>query len=365
MRTASGWRREHLLDEVVDDVPVVPGEAGDEAGGVVASLQREGGQLQGGDPALGALLEGGDRRRSSRSRPATSLRYAVTSSRVKRRSAARTSTSSPRARSRASGRAGSARVLITRCTCGGQVLDQERDVARDRRAVGEVVVVEDQVDARPAVRSSSLSTVARTVSIGGCGALQERQRAGADAGRRGVQRGHHVGPERRRAAARSPPGTPTRRGVRGRGRPSAQAASRVVLPKPGGAETSVSRGCAVRVRAARRAGGAAPVRVVPGGMKSLVRTKGLGMAAPLLASAGDRPDPRARRPSEERLEQSAVGRMSERDGVVLREVEHPDVLPPARGRGDQVGQARSALEPRRAQVPADHRPGGPGPRGGG
>ena len=46
-----------LLDEVVDDVPVVPGEAGDEAGGVVASLERERRQLQGGDPALGAPLQ--------------------------------------------------------------------------------------------------------------------------------------------------------------------------------------------------------------------------------------------------------------------------------------------------------------------
>ena len=47
----------HLLDEVVDDVAVVPGEAGDEVRGVVAALHRQRGQLERGDPALGASLE--------------------------------------------------------------------------------------------------------------------------------------------------------------------------------------------------------------------------------------------------------------------------------------------------------------------
>ena len=55
-----GLAAEHLLHEVVDDVAVVPGEAGDEAGGVVAPLEREGGQLERGDPPLGAALQGGD-----------------------------------------------------------------------------------------------------------------------------------------------------------------------------------------------------------------------------------------------------------------------------------------------------------------
>ena len=46
-----------LLDEVVDDVPVVPGEAGDEAGHVLAPGHRQGGELQRGDPPLGPPLE--------------------------------------------------------------------------------------------------------------------------------------------------------------------------------------------------------------------------------------------------------------------------------------------------------------------
>ena len=50
---------EDLVDEVVDDVPVVAGEPGDERGRVVAAPQRERGELQRGDPALGAGLERG------------------------------------------------------------------------------------------------------------------------------------------------------------------------------------------------------------------------------------------------------------------------------------------------------------------
>ena len=55
-----GLAVEHLLDEVVDDVPVVPGEAGDEQRRVVTAAQRERGQLERGDPALGAGPERGD-----------------------------------------------------------------------------------------------------------------------------------------------------------------------------------------------------------------------------------------------------------------------------------------------------------------
>lgn len=53
-------------------------------------------------------------------RPIISLRYAAASSGVKRSSAARISTSSPRARNRASGNAGSARQAITTCSRGGR-----------------------------------------------------------------------------------------------------------------------------------------------------------------------------------------------------------------------------------------------------
>ena len=54
---------QHLLDQVVDDVAVVAGEAGDEAAGVLASVERQRRQLERRDPPLGPLLEGGDVRR--------------------------------------------------------------------------------------------------------------------------------------------------------------------------------------------------------------------------------------------------------------------------------------------------------------
>ena len=46
-----------LLDEVVDDVAVVPGETGDELRGIVAALHGECGELEGGYPAFGATLQ--------------------------------------------------------------------------------------------------------------------------------------------------------------------------------------------------------------------------------------------------------------------------------------------------------------------
>ena len=55
-----GLLPQHLLDQVVDDVAVVAGEAGDEAAGVLASLERQRRQLKRRDPPLGPLLQGGD-----------------------------------------------------------------------------------------------------------------------------------------------------------------------------------------------------------------------------------------------------------------------------------------------------------------
>jgi hypothetical protein len=48
---------QHLLDQVVDDVPVVPGEPGDEAADVVAPLDRERSKLKRGNPPLRSLLQ--------------------------------------------------------------------------------------------------------------------------------------------------------------------------------------------------------------------------------------------------------------------------------------------------------------------
>ena len=52
-----GLSGEYLLHQVIDDVAVVAGETGDEAGNVVTSLHRKRCQLQGSDPALRAGFE--------------------------------------------------------------------------------------------------------------------------------------------------------------------------------------------------------------------------------------------------------------------------------------------------------------------
>ena len=48
---------EHLVGEVVDDEAIVACEVGDERGDVVTALQRQGGELQRGDPSFGADLQ--------------------------------------------------------------------------------------------------------------------------------------------------------------------------------------------------------------------------------------------------------------------------------------------------------------------
>ena len=55
-----GLPLEDLLDQVVEHEVVAAGERRDEAGDVVAALQRDRGQLQAGDPALGAGFQRGD-----------------------------------------------------------------------------------------------------------------------------------------------------------------------------------------------------------------------------------------------------------------------------------------------------------------
>ena len=59
-----GLTVQDLLDEIVDDVAVVPGESRDEAGDVVSALDRERRQLERRDPAFRAPLERGDIPRS-------------------------------------------------------------------------------------------------------------------------------------------------------------------------------------------------------------------------------------------------------------------------------------------------------------
>ena len=68
-----GLALQDLFDQVVDDVAVVPGEACDEAGDVVTSLDGQCRQLQRGDPAFGPAFQRGHILRRQ-VRPITSLR---------------------------------------------------------------------------------------------------------------------------------------------------------------------------------------------------------------------------------------------------------------------------------------------------
>ena len=106
-------RAEQLVAHVVGEQPVVAAEARDGAVDVLVAAQREGGEIEPGRPALGALeqhehvlgLEVEPARRS----------IATASRRVMTRSRARRSNSRPCARRRPIGRSGSRRPAATTC----------------------------------------------------------------------------------------------------------------------------------------------------------------------------------------------------------------------------------------------------------
>ena len=85
-------------------------------------------------------------RAAVRSRPIAPFRYSAASSAVNRRSAARISSSSPRARRRANGSGGSARLVTTSCTWSGRWSSKRDQPVVDVAAIDDVKVVEDQQD---------------------------------------------------------------------------------------------------------------------------------------------------------------------------------------------------------------------------
>ena len=194
------------------------------------------------------------------------------SSEVKRRSAARTSTSSPRARQRASGRSGSARVLSTTCTCGGRCSSRKVMPAAIVRAVDEVVVVEHQPHlagcprelveqrgqhgvGRLGVRPSSSSAAASTAGTACCTAVTT---PGPE--RRGV-----VSP-RRRARATRPGGRPRLREPRGeQGR----------LPEPGRGRHQGEPAVHAVGEPVHAGGGGPPRRGARGGRRAWSRPEGV------------------------------------------------------------------------------------------
>ena len=190
-----GLALQHLLDQVVDDVAVVPGEAGDEAGDVVAALHRERRQLERGDPPFGAPLQRGDvLRRQGQSHHLVEVRRSLVGREAQVGGAdldELAAPSQPRQRQRRVGAAGDHQVDLR-----GQVLQQERHPVLDVARVDDVVVVEHQHDivrdGAELVEQRGEDRFDRRL-----GRLQERERTCTDPGHRRLQRGDQVGPEQR------------------------------------------------------------------------------------------------------------------------------------------------------------------------
>jgi haloacetate dehalogenase len=108
MRRLAG---EDFFGQIVHHKAIAAGERADEASQVAAIAHGQRRQLQPGNPALGARLQRGDIRLRQR-QAITSIRKALASSTLKRRSAARSSLSCRPARNRASGSGGSARDMV-------------------------------------------------------------------------------------------------------------------------------------------------------------------------------------------------------------------------------------------------------------
>ena len=191
-----GLPMQDLFDQVVDDVAVVPREARDEAGDIVAPLHRERRQLESGDPAFGAPLQRGD---VPRSEIQPHHLVEVGGGLVRREAqigGADLDELAPRPqagqRQRRIGAGGDHQVDLW-----GQVLQQERHPVLDVVRVDHVVVVEHQHDV---VRHRAELVEQRgedRLDRRWLGPLQQGQRPCADPRRHRLQRGHQVGPERR------------------------------------------------------------------------------------------------------------------------------------------------------------------------
>ena len=188
-----GLATEHLLDQVVHDEPVVAREAGDEAGWVVTALERQRRELQRGDPPLGPAFQGGDVG-GVEVEPddvvEVGRHLVVGEAEVGGADLDQLATGpEPGEREVGVGPRADHQVHLRR-----QVLEQERHVVRDLRTVGEVVVVEHEH--QPVGQSAELVEDDREHGRDRrVRRVQERQRGGAHARRREVQRGHDVGPE--------------------------------------------------------------------------------------------------------------------------------------------------------------------------
>jgi hypothetical protein len=204
-----------LLDQVVDDVAIVPGEALDEAGDVLAPLYRERRQLEGGDPPFGARLQRGDIARAE----IQPHRLVEICGGLVRREAqicrADLGEFAPRPqasqRQRWVGTAGDHHVELL-----GKVLQQERHPALDVRPVDHVVVVEHQHDVvRPRAELVEQRREDR-LDRRWPGRLKKGKRGSSNLWRHRLQRSDHVGPEGRGLVVARVEGEPRSRWSTGR-----------------------------------------------------------------------------------------------------------------------------------------------------
>ena len=200
-----GLAVEDLLDEVVHDVPVVAGEPRDEAGRVVAVAQRDRGELQGGDPALGPGLQGLDVVRVQLQPGGVGEvggRLLVGEPEVGRADLGELpARPQPGQRQRRVGAGADDQVHLRR-----EVLEEERHARLDLRALGEVVVVEDEVHV--VGEDAELVEDRRQDALDRLTGLQQGQALGAGARCGALESGQHVGPEGGRTRVRLVQGHP-------------------------------------------------------------------------------------------------------------------------------------------------------------
>ncbi len=133
-----------FFNQIVQHEMVAAGERFDKAGGVLMPLHRNRGQLQAGNPAFGAGFQCGDVFRVKGSSPSSWLRNSAASAGVKRRSAARSSVSWPRARSRAKGSWWILTGGDSQMHLRWQVLEQKGEGFVNRFGIDHVVVVQNE-----------------------------------------------------------------------------------------------------------------------------------------------------------------------------------------------------------------------------
>ena len=192
---ALGLTPQNLLDQVVDDVPVIAGEARDEARDIVPSLHGQARKLDRRDPAFGPRLQG--RRVRCGQGEAHDIRkvgggLAVGELQVGGTDLDEVSANAQaRQRQRRIGTRGDHEVDVRR-----QVIDQELDAAQDLRRSDHVEVVQHQHD----VVRDDAELVEQWRHDGldrGFGSVECPDHLGADPGRNALERRDHVGPEGR------------------------------------------------------------------------------------------------------------------------------------------------------------------------